>query len=74
MALERFPMNSKKANWIFLITIVLYITASYVIVFAFPQVAESALANILLAEAVILLPILITALLRRKAAAVSGIS
>lgn len=63
MALERFPMNSKKANWIFLITIVLYITASYVIVFAFPQVAESALANILLAEAVILLPILITALL-----------
>ena len=46
-----------------MITIVLYITASYVIVFAFPQVAESALANILLAEAVILLPILITALL-----------
>lgn len=63
MALERFPMNSKKANWIFLITIVLYITASYVIVFAFPQVAESARANILLAEAVILLPVLITALL-----------
>ena len=52
-------MNSKKANWAFLITIIAYIVFSYAVAFLFPQVAGSLFWSNFLSEVVILLPILI---------------
>lgn len=52
-------MNSKKANWAFLITIIGYIAFSYAIANFFPWVADSLFWSNLLVEIVMILPILI---------------
>lgn len=52
-------MNSKKANWAFLITIIAYILFSYAAAFLFPWVAGSLFWSNFLSEIIILLPILI---------------
>ena len=52
-------MNSKKANWAFLITMITFIAFSYTVVSRFPQVAGSLFWSNFFSEIVILLPILI---------------
>ncbi len=52
-------MNSKKANWAFLITIIGYIVFSYGIVFLFPFVADSLFFSNFFSEIVVILPIMI---------------
>lgn len=52
-------MNSKKANWAFLITIIFYIGATLAAEFLFPSIADNLVLGNLFTEVVILLPILI---------------
>lgn len=52
-------MNSKKANWAFLITIIGYIVLSYGIAFLFPGLADSLFWSNFLCEIAVILPILI---------------
>ncbi len=55
-------MNSKKANWAFLITIVCYIGVSFAAALLFPSLGESLFWSNLLIETVITGPILVLAL------------
>lgn len=59
-------MNSKKANWAFLITIIGYIALSYGIVFLFPWLADSLFWSNFLCEIVVILPILIFMLVSKE--------
>lgn len=59
-------MNSKKANWAFLITIIAYIAFSYAVAFFFPWVAGSLFWSNFLSEIIILLPILIFTLVSKE--------
>ena len=52
-------MNSKKANWAFLITIVFYIGAVLAAAVLFPSIADNLVLGNLFAEVITLLPILI---------------
>ncbi len=52
-------MNSKKANWAFLITIIVYIAFSFAMTIYFPWVTESLFLGNFLVEVVMILPILI---------------
>lgn len=52
-------MNSKKANWAFLITIAVYLGTIVFVALFFPVLAESLVLNNLICETVLLLPILI---------------
>lgn len=62
MESERFKgndMNSKKANWAFLITIAAYLGMTILIALFFPAVAENLVLSNLICETVLLLPILL---------------
>lgn len=52
-------MNSKKANWAFLITIIVYIALSYVIVICVPKVADSLFWSNFLCEIAVILPVML---------------
>ncbi len=59
-------MNSKKANWAFLITIISYFVMVIMIGMFFPFVADSLVLGNLVCEAVVVLPVLIFALASKE--------
>lgn len=59
-------MNSKKANWAFLITIAVYLGTIVFVALFFPALAESLVLNNLICETVLLLPILIFILVSKE--------
>lgn len=59
-------MSSKKANWVFLITIVCYIGLMLAVAFLFPFLGESLVLGNLLCEVVIMLPIIIFTLASKE--------
>lgn len=63
-------MNSKKANWAFLITIAAYLGVTVLIALFFPGVAESLVLSNLVCETVLLLPILLFILTSKEKAGV----
>lgn len=59
-------MNSKKANWVFLITIISYLTMVIIIGMFFPFIAGNLVFSNLVCEAVVVFPILISALASKE--------
>ena len=59
-------MNSKKANWAFLITIIGYIGLLLVMAKFLPSLAESLVFNNLICEIVVILPVLIFILVSKE--------
>lgn len=59
-------MNSKKANWAFLITIAAYFAMLFAIAFFFPFIADNLIFSNLVVETIVVLPVLIFALASKE--------